>query len=349
MKYMKKVSLFVLIASITSASMLSCNKLDKKVTDTSKQQNVSETDNVELSNETVLSVGDIDVSYKELLLYMQSYKDKYENLYGADIWSYKVDAEGKTFESVFKDDLLEDIIYIKTVCAQAQELGITLAEDELLDVDELTASFFGTFSEAQMTKYKIDIETVKKVYMDNMLANKIYESLTLNVDTDVTDEEARQIKLQYAFVSNASYDEDGTRIEYTEEQQQKAKEKAIELRKKALEASSFYQFAAENSENKDEIEMTVGKGDMEASLEKVAFSMKTGEISEVIETSSGYFILYCVSDLDREATDVAKEELISKRQEEAFDTKYKEWAKSTKVKLNKELWNNISFDDTLFE
>lgn len=95
--------------------------------------------------------------------------------------------------------------------------------------------------------------------------------------------------------------------------------------------------------------MTVGKGDMEASLEKVAFSMKTGEISEVIETNSGYFILYCVSDLDREATDVAKEELISKRQEEAFDTKYKEWAKSTKVKLNKELWNNISFDDTLFE
>ena len=329
--------------------MLSCNKLNKEVTDTSNQQNVSETDDVDLSSETVLTVGNIDVSYKELLLYMQSYKDQYDNLYGEDIWTYKIDNDGKTFETIFKEELLEDIIYIKTICAQAEDLGITLAEDELLDVDELTASFFGSFTEAQMNEYQIDIDTVKKIYMDNMLSNKIYESLTLNVDTDVTDEEARQIKLQYAFVSNCSYDEEGNRIEFTQEQQEQAKEKAVELRRKALEADSFYQFAAENSDNKDEIEMTVGKGDMEAALEKVAFSMKAGEISEVIEASNGYFILYCVSDLDREATDVAKEELISKRQEEAFDTTYREWEKNTKVKLNKDLWNKISFSDTLFK
>lgn len=349
MKYIKKVSVFLLIASLTSASLLACNKKDKETADASKQQNETEASTVDLSNETVLTVGDIDVSYKEVLLYMQSYKDKYENLYGGDIWSYKVDSEGKTFETVFKEKLLEDIINIKTICAQAENLGVTLAEDELLDVDELTATFLSSFTEAQMKEYNIDIETVKKVYMDNMLANKIYESLTLNVDTDVSDEEARQIVLQYLLVSNCTFDENGNRVEYTEEQLEAAKEKAVELRQQALEADSFYSFAQENSDNKDEIEITVGKGDMEADLEKVAFSMTKGEISDVIESKSGFYILYCVSDLDREATNAAKEEIISNRQEEAFNTTYKEWADNTKVKLNKDIWNDISFDDQLFQ
>lgn len=348
MKYIKKVSLFVLIASIASASLLACNKKDKETADTSKQQNETEANTADLSNEIVLSVGEIEVSYKEVLLYMQSYKDKYESLYGKDIWSYKIDNDGKTFELMFKDKLLEDIIYIKTICAQAEKLGISLAEDELLDVDELTATFLSTFSEAQMSEYKIDIDTVKKVYMNNLLANKIYESLTLNVDTDVSDEEARHIVLQYLFVSNCSFDEDGNRIEFTEEQLDLAKEKAVTLRQQALAADSFYNFASENSEDKDEIEITVGKGELESDLERVAFSMKNGEISEVIESKNGFYILYSVSNLDREATDTAKEELISKRQEEAFNTTYKDWIDNTKVKINKKIWNDISFDEKIF-
>lgn len=346
MKLKKQACAVILAVSVLSFTFTGCSGT-KKETSNSIKTEAQETENAEtdLSGEVVLSVGDTEVSYREVLLYMQSYKEEYESLYGEDIWSYTIDNEGNTFESLFKEQLLEEIKYLKTVCAQAQELEITLGEDELLDVDEYTADFMSSFTAEQLEHYKIDKEIVKKIYMDNVLANKIYESLTLNVDTDVSDEEARQMVLQYILVANHTYDEEGNRVEYNEEQLKQAKERADQLREQALTEENFYTLASANTDDEDEIEITAGKGDMMTELEKVAFSMKQGEISNVIETDMGYFILYCVSELDREATDAVKEELIAKRQEEAFDTRYTEWEKNTKTSLNDELWNSISFED----
>lgn len=348
MTILKKASLFVLIASITSASLLGCSKKDDKTADVSNDVQVeNEASNEDLSDKVVLTVGDVEVDYKEVLLYMQSYKEEYESLYGKDIWSYNINNEGDTFEQIFKEQLLEDITYVKIICAQAEELGISLTEDELLDVDEYTAEFLSSFSDEQLKYFDVSIDTVKKIYRDNVLSNKIFESLTLNVDTDVTDEEARQMVLQYVLVGNHTYDEDGNRIEYTEEQLEEAKKKALDLREQALAAEDFYAFAQANTEDEDEIEITVGRGDMASELEDVAFSMKKGEVSEVIESDMGYFILYCVNELDREATDAAKEELITERQEEAFNSRYIEWADNTKVVLNDEIWNSISLKGDL--
>lgn len=351
---MRKKVLLILAVSIV-LSMAGCSKDSKDMADSKSSQttgaNVTATVEPlkELSGKTVLTVNGLDVSYDEIRLYLQSNKEEIEKTYGSDVWAMLVNAEGKTYEETFKEALLDEIIYIKLVCSQAEALGITLSEDELLDVDEYTADFLSSFDEEKMKYYQVDQEIVRQIYKDNMLSNKVFESLTLNVDTQVTDEEARQAVYQYILVGKYGYDETGNRYDYTEEQLANAKARAEELYTQALESTNFYDFAKANTDDEDEVEIIVGMGDMKAEIEKVTRYMKEGEISPVIDTEDGYFIFYCKEEMNQEETDAKKEEIIRERQQAAFDQKYKIWDDAKEVNINHKVWDEISLGSDIVQ
>jgi foldase protein PrsA len=334
--------------------MVGCSKDSKDTVDsnsskTSGNTTPTTTPMEELSGKTVLTVNGLDVSYDEVRMYLQSNKEEIESTYGSDVWEMSVNADGKSYEETLKESLLDEIIYIKLVCSQAEALGITLTEDELLDVDEYTADFLSNFDEEKMEYYHVDQEMVRQIYKDNMLSNKVFESLTLNVDTQVSDEEARQAVFQYILVGKYGYDEAGNRYEYTEEQLAEAKARAEALYTQAQETTNFYDFAQANTDDEDEVEIIVGKGDMKAEIEKVTLSMKAGEISPVIDTEDGYFIFYCVEEMNQEETDAKKEEIIRERQQAAFDEQYKKWDEEKEVKINQEIWDAISLSDEIVQ
>lgn len=340
----------VILAITLATSLWACSK--NKDGDVANQDGVTvapEISEQDKQGKTVLTVNGLTVSYEEAILYLQSRKEEIEELYGKDVWSLVIDKEGTTYEQLLKDSVYEEIEYLTLVCSKAEELGITLSEDELLDVDEYTADFISNFSPEALEYYNVNKGVVNKIYKDNMLANKIYESLTLNVDTEVSDEVARQAVFQYILVGKYGFDANGNRIEYTQEQLNEAKDRADRLREEALSVNSFYDFASANSDDEDEVEITVGRGDMKEELEKVAFALEEGEISEVVDTEEGYFIFRCVSLLDREATDSKKEDIIIERQEEAFDVEYSKWEQEKEVKLNKEIWDSIDITGELVQ
>jgi len=347
MRKIKRIGTIVLAITLAT-SLWACSK--NKGNDVTNEDGITvvpEMPAQEKQGKTVLTVNNLTVSYEEAVLYFQSRKEEIEDLYGKDVWSLVVDKDGTTYEQLLKDSVYEEIEYLTLVCSKAEELGITLSEDELLDADEFTADFISNFSQEALDYYDVNKEVVNKIYRDNMLANKIYESLTLNVDTEVSDELARQSVFQYILVGKYGYDANGNRIEYTKEQLEEAKDHAYKLREEALDAKNFHDFAAANSDDENEVEITVGKGDMKEELEKVAFALDEGEISDVIDTEDGYFIFRCVSLLDRNATDSKKEDIIIARQEEAFDVEYSKWQEEKEVKLNKEIWNSIDITGEL--
>lgn len=299
--------------------------------------------------EIVVSVNGLDVTYDEFRIYLQSNKEEIEESFGGDIWAMVVDDEGTTYAQQLKQEVLNEVIYTKLICSQAESLGIVLTEDELLDVDEYTSHFLSGFSEEAMEYYSVNNDVIRNIYKDNVLSNKVYESLTLNVDTNVTDEQARQGVYQYVLKGKKGYDAEGNSYEYTEDQLQEAKELAISLHEEALETNNFRDFALANSDDQDEIEIIVGKGDMKPELESVVFALKAGEVSEIIDTEDGYFIFYCVEELNREATDEKKEEIIRERQDKAFEEKYQAWNESKEVNLNQEIFDSIDLEGEIVQ
>ncbi len=292
-------------------------------------------------SQILVRVGDVEVTYGEAILYMQSVKNEVETLYGAQVWSYELDKDGTTYVEKLKEELLKEIIYIKTVCAQADKLGITLTEDELMDVSEYTATYLAKFTKTEMDYYGVTKEQVERIYRDNLLATKIYESLTLNVDTDISDEEARQMVLEYIYLAKYRVAEHGTIVARTEDELQRLQERAIRLAEEAKTTEDFYTLAKNNTDDTDEIRITVGRGEMSEALEKIAFHLQEGEVSGLIEQEDGYFILYCKSYQDEEATEQAKIDVILNRQENAFSDQYALWEETTVVWVDEVLWEAI--------
>ena len=116
------------------------------------------------------------------------------------------------------------------------------------------------------------------------------------------------------------------------------------LRTQALTEDNFYKLAAANTEDSTMLEITGGEGDFPEEYEDIVLGLKAGQVSEVIETTDYFYIFYCVTEFDEDATQAKKEEIISLRQEEEFERFYKEWKEQTPIEINEDVWNAIGFD-----
>lgn len=336
-----------IIAAFLIAFLLSGCKQKSNDDEVLATPTVAENKDLSDKKSVVLTVGSLEATYEEILIYMQSQKQEIETLYGSDIWSYQLDDQGITYGDKLKDQVLEEIVYIKTICAQADSLEIALSEDEVMDVLGYTADFLSNFTSDDLKYYGITEDTVRKIYEENVLANKIYERLTLNVNTDVSDEEVRHVILWYLLIAKYTYDEDGNRVDYTEEELIEQKKRAEEIYERAAE-EDFYILARENSSDEDEIEIVVGRGEMKPEFEEAVFVLKENEITEILEDETGYFIFYCKSEMDKGAAAEAKEKIIVERQNSAFYINYNAWLAETEIIIQEELWDKINFSDDIF-
>lgn len=293
---------------------------------------------------SMLRIGDTQVDYREGLVYLNAVQQDYEQYYGSEIWQYAVDARGNTMGEVIKEQTLEQIIYIKVVCQKASELGIVLSEEELQTVDRQTADYMAKLQESDLLLHGVNSDIVRRIYADNLLARKTFEVTTLNVDTDIPDAEAAQHKFCTIAIRNFKIDASGNRISYEGTEAEELAARVENLRAQALESTDFYKFASANTEDSDMLEITGGIGDFPANYEDEVLALNTGETSEVIKAADYYYIFYCVTDFDVDATYEKKEEMIAQRQEEEFKNRYQEWREIIPVEVHEEIWDALDFD-----
>ena len=97
-----------------------------------------------------------------------------------------------------------------------------------------------------------------------------------------------------------------------------------------------------NTEDKLYLDIMVGEGDLPEEF-SAAYNLAEGEVMQ-IRTDNGYYIFYCVSEYDEDATIAKKEELIALRQEEEFKKLYEDWRGEAEIEMNEVIWKAIGFD-----
>ncbi|MHB8128454.1 MAG: peptidylprolyl isomerase [Mobilitalea sp.] len=314
-------------------------KIKKEGTETEESAN---------AGELIAMIGDKRVYYNEAMVYLKSAQENYESDYGNNVWGVDILGNGETFGNMIKEEVMNQITELKIIRAEAKKQDITLSEEELADANAYAKEHFEGLTTEDINQYLITEELLQQVYADNLLASKMFETLTINVDTNVPVLDAKQITVQHILINNVRFDEEGNKITLSTVEKAEAYDKIKSLLEQAKLTEDFYALAEANTEA-EIIEYTFGRGKgpvaYSAAFEQAAFTLKTGQVSDIISTDYGWHILFCVSDYNEDATIQIKEAIIEQRRTEMFAELYTEWSANYDVVVNSEAWDAVSYED----
>ena len=292
-----------------------------------------------MGKDEVFRIGSSVCTGPEMMGYLTNTQNQYESVYGPEVWN--VSRDGITLEENVKETVLAKIAQIKTMYLLAQDRGVSLDDSENKRAGQAAEEYFGSLTEQEKELMGVKAATIEQLYREYALADKIYRYIIQDVNPEISDDEARTITVQHILVKTGDGDGTGSQTADADALRQAAYEKALEIRRMAAEdGEDFLDLASRYSED-SVITYSFGKGEMEAAFEEAAFSLETGEVSQVVETEAGYHIIKCISTFDREQTDLNKLTIVEERRREVFGQEYDAFVETLVRQLNQELWENL--------
>lgn len=289
----------------------------------------------------IFRIETMSCTLPEVMVYLTNTQDQYESVYGAEIW--KTNLNGVTLEESIKETVLAQLAQIKTMNLLAQQQGVSLDETELEKAGEAAGAYFSSLNEAEQEAMQVTEETIRQLYTELALANKVYEYIIKDINPEISDDEARSITIQDILIKTYSQDGTGKRIEYEESAREDAYRRAREILLQAQEEGNDFESLVIQYSEGEKSTYSFGKGEMEEAFENAAFNLETGEISDIVETEDGFHIIKCISTFNREETDANKIKIVEKRREEVFGQEYDAFVESLTRTLNEERWDSVAF------
>lgn len=295
------------------------------------------------ADSVVMAVGNEAVRYSEMMNYAYLLKRQYEGDFGSALWKYTLDKD-RTVGDEAKQEIINMVTQLKVIQSTAKKQNVTLSNDEKDEALQKAEKLLESVSEEEKQTYFLTVQGMSQIYEENILANKMFYVSTDDADTNVSDEDAKQVAIQYFLIMTKGTDRAGKEIAMDAATREQTKKRAGELQKEAVKSKDFLGLAKKNSDAQKQ-ELVIGK-DSDA-LEKVAvdaaLSLKKGQVSGLIEGEQGFYVIYCVNDNDEDATQSRKEVIIEERQNEMFTKKYNRWLELCEVNISEDFWDDFHF------
>ena len=298
--------------------------------------------NESTEKDVILSISGRKLSETEAVVYLASMKNQIENMYGSEVWDYRLDEKGTDYADMMKEQMLEKIIFIKLVCANASGYGVELTSDDYVDIDVYVSDFFASISEDTAEKYKLTEDLIRKIYSDNMLAEKVYDKITLNYETTANADNCRQADFLCMVFGKTYVDEEGNTEYYTGDDLENVRKRA-QAAYTAAKDGDFKSVALSYNPEADP-GLTCGYDDLPSEFASKVMALEEGSISEVLETADAFYIYYCLSAKNEEATSAAVQKKESEERDAYFMELYEGWRENADIVLNTEKWENLKFE-----
>ena len=288
----------------------------------------------------VFRIGSESCRKNEVMVYLTTIQNKYEQVYGEPIWGVEVD--GLTMEDNVKETVLARIAQIKTMYLLAKDRGVVMDEEEEACIVQAATEYYEGLNATERELLDVDMEVIENLYRQYALADKVYRGLIEDVNPEISDDEARTITVQQILIRTVGSNGNGTTISYTETMKADCYEKIRQIRELALDGEhDFLELATQYSDD-PMLTASFGKGEREDAFEEAAFNLETDEISGVVETPEGYWIIKCINTFDREETDANKIKIVEQRRKEAFGREYDSFVEGLIRNLNQKLWAEVT-------
>lgn len=275
-----------------------------------------------LTEKELFKVGSSVCTLPEAMIYVMDYQTQYESVYGVEMWEH--DFGGITLEEYVKNIIVSQLASMKAVTLLAKDYEVELTEAERERVKKAAGEYYQSLNPKALEYLGVEREDVEKLYGDHVLSRKVYQEITKNVNTEVSDDEARIITIQQIKVDS--------------------RESGENILERLEEGKEFLTLASVYSQD-SQLSYTFGRGEKDAAYEEAAFSLEKDAVSGVIEGEDGFYILKCVDNFDREATEANKVTMVERRRDEIFSKVYEELIANTPSEFNSRLWEQVHFED----
>jgi len=288
----------------------------------------------------VFRIGSQNCTTAEIMVYLTNTQNQYESVYGPEVWNVALD--GVTLEENVKETVLAKIAQIKTMYLLAESKGVALDKQEQEKVKQASQEYYDSLNEKEKELMGANLETIQRLYTEYAMADKVYQYIIQDINPEISDDEARTITVQHILLRTYELDGAGNRVPLSEDAKKAVYDKACEVQRLAAEGEQdFVDLASRYSEDST-ITYSFGKGEMDEAFEEAAFQLETNEISDVVESGSGYHIIKCINTFDREQTDLSKLAIVEERRREVFGQEYDEFVENLVRNLNTRLWEEIA-------
>ena len=274
-----------------------------------------------LNSREVFKIENTSCSLSEAKVYLCNYQNIYGTAYGVDLWNH--DSNKSSLEKYVKDITISELTRVMCMDKLAKKQEIALTEEEKKKAANAAKAYYASLTKDEIDYMDVGESTLKKMYEDYALAQKLYTSLTEGVDEEVSDDEARIMEAMQIVVKDQAT--------------------ADKVQSDLNAGRDFTAVATDYNEGK-QIEVTFGRGDMPEEVEKVAFNLENDQISSCISTDSGYYFIKCTNKFNQELTDEHKATIVKEREKAAFDDVYESFVDGLDSTLNQDLWDGVEVD-----
>lgn len=292
-----------------------------------------------LSDQQIFRINTAICTKSEALVYLANLKNKYEKAYGRELWDVRL-ASGSV-ESELKDSVLRELEQIKIMNLMADQYQVSLSKEDESRLKQAAGKYYKSLSGTETAALGVTQDSILQMYREYEIANRVYDSMIADVNPEISDDEARIITVKQIGLKTYTADESGKRTEMTEDQKKLIRRKADTAHSLAVSGTDFDSLISQYSDAA-ESEVSFGKGEKDSAYETAAFNLGKDEISDVIETADGYYILKCTSTFNKDQTDTNKKKILEKRKSDAFNEEYNAFAKSVTRELNEKVWDAIT-------
>lgn len=300
------------------------------------------------ADEVVATVGEENVSLGLANFSARIQQAQAETYYkpylGEDMWNQ--DMNGTTYEKSVKDSIMEMLKEYYIVKNHASEYGVELTAEDEQKISDAAAKFMAGNSKAAIAQMTASEDVLTELLELMTIRSRVYLEVVKGADTEVSDEEAAQKKVEYVFVSTADYVNDKKEtVSYTEEEKAQKKALAENILVKAQETGDFE--AAITEQDLTMSNATYG-GDASTTLpdevKAAADALQEGGYTGVVETSGGYYVARLASAFDKEATEERKAQIAEQRESDFYMEVYKTWEEGVDFHVNEDVWAKVNFE-----
>lgn len=274
-----------------------------------------------MNGEDIMKTDNLHISETAAKILLSDEKQSFMDVADAQYLDTEISSE--RLGDNFKDNVKSKLSRILSLNRLAQEKNVKLDQEQKDRVREIADDYFAETSPETAGFTGADknntLEFVSQYMLAEIMKNKIMSETQIEISTD----EARVIQVQFI----CSEDENRVR----------------DAKSKIEGGEPFYEVAAGVNTDSD-FDAEISRGMTDKAFEDVAFSLKTGEVSDCFKAGDKYYLVKCSSDNEQTKTDANRAVMLERAKSEYLEKKVLPFENNLYFEFDDSEWNKIQFD-----